>query len=52
MHVDHLVPLARGGAHSLSNLVPACQRCNTSKGAKDPYDFAGELYPWFRCAMR
>lgn len=34
--VDHFIPLARGGAHELSNLVGACQSCNSSKGAKLP----------------
>lgn len=29
---DHVVPLALGGADSIDNIVPACQRCNTSKG--------------------
>jgi 5-methylcytosine-specific restriction endonuclease McrA len=32
--IDHVVPLARGGAHSPSNLVAACLSCNVSKGAK------------------
>ena len=31
---DHVVPLARGGAHCLDNLVPACKTCNGSKGSK------------------
>ena len=35
-HVDHLVPLSRGGAHCLANLRPSCAACNASKGAK-PY---------------
>lgn len=46
LHRDHLVPLALGGPHALTNLVPAHQSCNTSKGAKDPFDFARELHPW------
>jgi len=29
---DHLVPLARGGTHTLDNLVPACGPCNRKKG--------------------
>jgi 5-methylcytosine-specific restriction endonuclease McrA len=33
-HVDHLVPLKRGGAHALSNLVPSCETCNCRKGAR------------------
>jgi hypothetical protein len=28
---DHVVPVSRGGRHSIGNLVPACVRCNTSK---------------------
>lgn len=32
--LDHVVPLARGGSHSLGNLVPACKSCNCSKGEK------------------
>lgn len=31
---DHVVPLALGGAHAIANLVPACERCNKSKGSK------------------
>lgn len=30
---DHVIPLARGGRHSIGNLLPACRRCNASKGA-------------------
>jgi len=39
-HVDHYVPLARGGKHAEENLVIACPRCNLSKGARDPLVFA------------
>lgn len=28
---DHVVPVTRGGRHSVGNIVPACVRCNTSK---------------------
>lgn len=31
--VDHIVPLARGGAHSIENVQAAHLRCNLSKGA-------------------
>lgn len=41
-HVDHYVPLAKGGKHITSNLVIACAKCNLTKNAKDPYDFAKE----------
>jgi len=33
--VDHVIPIASGGdPMSLDNLVPACKRCNLSKGKK------------------
>lgn len=32
--VDHVIEVDRGGTHSLDNLVPACQRCNSRKGAQ------------------
>lgn len=28
---DHIVPIARGGSHSIGNLAPACISCNRSK---------------------
>ena len=33
-HVDHVIPLARGGSNWPANLRPACARCNQSKNAK------------------
>lgn len=38
-HWDHVFPLARGGAHEIENLVPACARCNMSKGAKTLHEW-------------
>jgi len=37
-HVDHIVPLSRGGAEwDLDNLELSCPACNLTKGAKvDP----------------
>lgn len=36
--VDHVLPVARGGDHSLDNLVLACFTCNRSKGAQTPLE--------------
>lgn len=33
--IDHVVPLSRGGWHTASNIVPACQSCNSSKGDRE-----------------
>jgi hypothetical protein len=38
-HADHFYPIARGGLHCVENIVPACQRCNNSKCARDPFEF-------------
>lgn len=34
LHWDHVVPLSRGGATSIGNLVPSCPTCNMQKGAR------------------
>lgn len=31
---DHIIPLSRGGRHSIGNILPACRLCNASKGAQ------------------
>ena len=28
---DHIIPLTKGGTTSKSNMIPACNSCNTSK---------------------
>lgn len=33
-HVDHVIPLAKGGEHSYANTQPAHPRCNRWKGTK------------------
>jgi 5-methylcytosine-specific restriction endonuclease McrA len=43
-HVEHFVPLALGGSHILDNLYPACESCNLSKGARDPYEFLADMF--------
>lgn len=39
-HIDHYVPLSKGGEHTINNLVVSCPNCNLKKGNKDPYEFA------------
>ena len=36
---DHLEPVSEGGRTIQSNIVPACQSCNSSKGAEDFKDW-------------
>jgi 5-methylcytosine-specific restriction endonuclease McrA len=42
-HVDHIVPLAKGGTNWPSNLQLTCPQCNVRKNAQDPIDYARRL---------
>ena len=33
---DHILAVSEGGETTLQNIVPACQRCNSRKGARAP----------------
>lgn len=39
LEADHAIPLSRGGANFISNIVPACKSCNCSKGTKTLKEF-------------
>ena len=38
-HMDHNIPLARGGANADANMQLLCATCNLQKHARDPVDF-------------
>jgi 5-methylcytosine-specific restriction endonuclease McrA len=31
LHIEHVVPISKGGPHSIGNIIPACKDCNMSK---------------------
>lgn len=39
-HIDHIMPIARGGSNDRRNLQLLCPSCNCKKGAKDPIEWA------------
>lgn len=41
-HVDHMMPLSRGGTDDPVNLALACAPCNLSKGSKTVEEFLNE----------
>lgn len=38
-HLDHVVPLSRGGSNVIDNLVYACAMCNLSRRARLPHEW-------------
>jgi len=32
--IDHIIPISKGGRHSVGNIQPMCRKCNGSKGSK------------------
>jgi hypothetical protein len=46
-HVDHVKPIAKGGAHALCNLRPICKKCNCAKRDIWPLD---KIYKHFGMA--
>ena len=39
MQIDHIIPLRKGGADTLENMLPACRSCNHYKSTLDLEDF-------------
>jgi len=42
MHVDHIIPLSRGGNDTIENLETVCCECNGSKWTKTKEEFLNE----------
>jgi 5-methylcytosine-specific restriction endonuclease McrA len=43
MTLDHVQPLSLGGARGLSNIVPACWRCNQARSNTNYYVFVNRI---------
>ena len=43
IHLDHLVPLSRGGENTKENLAVACAECNIAKGNRTPAEYRAML---------
>lgn len=43
IHLDHIVPLSKGGLNIDSNIQLLCSSCNCKKGSKDPVEFMQSL---------
>jgi 5-methylcytosine-specific restriction endonuclease McrA len=49
---DHFVPLSRGGAHALFNIVPSCRSCNRRKYNQPPEKWLGDRYAQLAAELR
>jgi 5-methylcytosine-specific restriction endonuclease McrA len=43
-HVDHVIPLSKGGSNDPRNIVISCPECNLKKHDKMPHEFSGRLF--------
>jgi 5-methylcytosine-specific restriction endonuclease McrA len=43
IHIEHRIPVSRGGTNWLANVAPACPTCNLRKGAKTEREFREHL---------
>jgi 5-methylcytosine-specific restriction endonuclease McrA len=41
IHIDHRIPVSRGGKHDFDNLCVACEPCNLSKASLTPEEWRG-----------
>jgi 5-methylcytosine-specific restriction protein A len=46
--MDHIVPIARGGKSTKSNVVPCCKECNTAKKQLLPMEWDAYLIQFQR----
>jgi 5-methylcytosine-specific restriction endonuclease McrA len=41
--LDHVIPRSQGGPHTWNNVVIACERCNSYKGNRTPFEAGMQL---------
>jgi 5-methylcytosine-specific restriction endonuclease McrA len=43
-HLDHFIPLSKGGGTTAENILPVCAKCNQAKKAQDVFSFLLSLW--------
>lgn len=41
--IDHVIPIAKGGPNTKSNIVPSCEMCNRKKSKRSAEQFRANL---------
>lgn len=45
LHIEHFIPIAKGGTNSIDNIIPTCRYCNRSKADEDfTYWYRNQLF--------
>lgn len=52
IHLDHIVPLSKGGTHSKFNVLACCETCNLRKRSKPINEWLKEVPPSRLCNLR
>lgn len=42
-HIEHIIPISKGGEHKSYNIVLACPKCNLSKRDQNPEEFVNKI---------
>lgn len=51
--IEHVMPVCLGGGTDAYNVVPACQKCNSSKGRRPPWEWMNsEKYAEIKSTLR
>jgi 5-methylcytosine-specific restriction endonuclease McrA len=53
LHIEHFIPISKGGPHAIGNIIPACKPCNFAKYNHDPEEWyqAQEFFSSARWAL-
>jgi 5-methylcytosine-specific restriction endonuclease McrA len=43
LEMEHVIPVSRGGMTDITNIIPACHSCNSSKNDRTPIEYFAEV---------
>jgi hypothetical protein len=52
MHIDHIIPVSKGGTNTVDNVQVLCYQCNLKKGSKRQLTKDTESQPFLICGWK